>query len=87
MGDAKQMTITRALAELKTLDKRISKSTSVDFEVVKVRRKEDKWDVQEFNRKALASYQSAVDLITRRDQLKSKVLQSNAVTSCPYRRT
>src|SRR5689334_11972517 len=77
----KQMTVTRALAELKTLDKRITKSVSLsDFEIVKVRRKEDKWDVQEFNRQAQGSYQSAVDLIARRDQLKSKVLQSNAVT-------
>lgn len=74
-----RMTVTRALAELKTLEKRITKSIT-DCEVIKVRRKEDKWDVQEFNRQAQGNYQSAVDLIRRRDELKSRILRSNAVT-------
>ena len=74
-----KMTVTRALAELKTLEKRITKVTG-ECEVIKVRRKEDKWDVQEFNRGAQSTYQSAVDLIARRDEIKRRVLQSNAVT-------
>jgi len=74
-----KITVTRALAELKTLEKRITKSIS-ECEVVKVRRKEDKWDVQEFNRQAQGNYQSAMDLLRRRDELKSRVLRSNAVT-------
>lgn|SRR6478609_3544856 len=74
-----KITVTRALAELKTLEKRITKSIS-ECEVVKVRRKEDKWDVQEFNRQAQGNFQSAMDLLRRRDELKSRVLRSNAVT-------
>lgn len=73
------ITVTRALAELKTLDKRIHKAVQ-DCDLVKVRRKEDKWDIQEYNRQAQGSYQSLEDLISRRDQLKRRVLASNAVT-------
>lgn len=79
MAEPNKMTVTRALAELKTLDRRINKAIA-DSEVIKVRRKEDKWDVQEFCRTAQGQYQSAVDLINRRNALKSKVLDSNAVT-------
>ena len=74
-----KVTVTRALAELKTLEKRIVKAVA-DCEIVKVRRKGDKWDIQEFNRQAQGAYQSTVDLIARRDELKSKVLTSNSVT-------
>src|ERR1044071_4886125 len=73
------MTVARALVELKTLDKRITKATS-SIELVKVRRKDDKWDVAEFSRKAQSDLQSLLDLIDRRDLLKRKVIQSNAVT-------
>lgn len=73
------MTVTRALAELKTLDKRIEKSIN-DCDLIRSKRREDKFDTQEFIRKAQASYQSCVDLIERRDVIKSKVLSSNAVT-------
>lgn len=78
-SEVPKVTVTRALAELKTLEKRIQKAI-VDCEIVKVRRKEDKWDIQEFNRQAQSAYQSAVDLITRRDELKCKVLTSNSTT-------
>ena len=73
------MTVARALVELKVLDKRITKGTST-IELVKVRRKDDKWDVAEFSRKAQSDLQSLLDLIDRRDLLKRKVIQSNAVT-------
>lgn len=79
MVEDSRMTVTRALAELKTLEKRITKSSN-ECEVIKVRRKEDKWDVQEFNRQAQSAYQSTIDLIARRDALKSLVLRSNADT-------
>jgi len=78
-GQLSKMTVTRALAELKTLEKRISKSVT-ECEIVKVKRKEDKWDVQEFNRQAQSAYQSTIDLISRRDEIKRRVLMSNAVT-------
>ena len=73
------ITVTRALVELKTLEKRIHKAIS-ECDVVKVRRKEDKWDVQEYGRQAQSSYQSACDLIARRDNLKARVLDSNGRT-------
>jgi len=73
------MTVARALVELKTLDKRITKGVS-ELELVKVRRKDDKWDVQDFSRKAQIQLQSTLDLIDRRDLLKRKVIQSNATT-------
>lgn len=73
------MTVARALVELKTLDKRVTKATS-EIELVKVRRKDDKWDVAEFSRKAQSSLQSLLDLIERRDLLKRRVIRSNAET-------
>lgn len=76
---ATDMTVARALVELKTLDKRIVKAIR-ECELIKVHKKDDKWDVNEFNRKASSQIQSALDLIARRDDLKTKVMQSNAVT-------
>jgi hypothetical protein len=73
------MTVARGLVELKTLDKRITKATGA-LELVKVRRKDDKWDVAEFSRKARTDLQSLLDLIDRRDLLKRKIIQSNAMT-------
>lgn len=75
-----EMTVTRALVELKTLDKRISKAI-LECDLTKVRRKEDKWDVQEYCKSAQSAYQSASDLISRRDELKARVLRSNAITT------
>ena len=74
-----KMTVTRALVELKTLDKRISRAIN-ECDLVKVRTRDQKWDVTEFSRQAQAAFQSASDLISRRDQLKAKILHSNAVT-------
>ncbi len=74
-----QMTVTRGLVELKTLDKRISRAIN-ECDLVKVRTRDQNWDVNEFTRQAQAAYQSAADLITRRDELKAKILHSNAVT-------
>lgn len=74
-----KITVTRVLAELKTIQNRISKNI-LNCEIIKVRRKEDKWDVQEFNRLAQSNYQSIVDLIKRRDYLKSRIIKSNATT-------
>jgi hypothetical protein len=79
MSQSDKITVTRALVELKTLEKRIVKAVG-ECDLIKTRRKEDKWDVQEYCRNAQAAYQSACDLIARRDQLKSKVIASNALT-------
>lgn len=41
--------ITRALAEIKMLDKRINKSIH-ECELVKIKNRGDKWDVEQFNK-------------------------------------
>jgi hypothetical protein len=74
-----KMTVTRALVELKTLDKRINRAVA-ECDLVKVRLREHKWDVGQFTRQAQAAFQSATDLITRRDELKARILRSNART-------
>ena len=71
------LTITRALAELKTLEKRISKLTNsttfVSFRVTG-RRWEDHVDETKSN------YQSLSDLIARYNRIKNAVIHSNATT-------
>lgn len=70
----------RALAEIKMLDKRINKSIH-ECELVKIKNRGDKWDVEQFNKEAKSSYASIMDLIKRRDYLKFKIIQSNAHTT------
>ena len=74
-----EATVTRALVELKTLEKRINKTIS-ECNVLKVRSRGDKWDVNEFSRDAQSNFQSAIDLISRRDSIKARIMESNAVT-------
>lgn len=72
-----KITITRALTELKTLDKRIQKAidsgTFVSYQ-------------GQFNapstqsKEAVASYQSIMNLLERRKRLKSQIVMSNAAT-------
>lgn len=74
------ISVTRALVELKTLEKRINKSIQ-DCDIIKLRKREDNWDLDKFNKDSRAAYQSVTDLIERRNLIKSKILHSNAVTS------
>lgn len=78
-----EMSITRGLAELKLLDKRISKAindgTYIGFQVGSqpvygYEKNED------FNDKAKESLQSVKDLIKRRNNIKSAIVQANATT-------
>ena len=71
--------MTRALVELKTLEKRIQKAIQ-ECNLLRVRSRGDKWDVQEFAREAQGNLQSAQDLIRRRDELKARIMESNAST-------
>lgn len=72
-----QISITRALTELKTLDKRIQKaidsgtfvSYSGQFNAPSPQSKD-----------AVANYQSIVDLLERRKRLKSRIVTSNGTT-------
>jgi len=70
-----EMSITRALTTLKTLDKKIKKAKNASFITYKVGNKVAK----EIN--ALENLQSVVDLITRRNKIKKAVIASNAVTT------
>lgn len=77
------MSIHRALVELKTIDSRIEKAVdSAKFCVAaKVGSKKlGAITVDEFKTAAQASYNSAMDLINRRNAIKAAVSKSNAVT-------
>jgi hypothetical protein len=74
-----QMSITQALAELKLLDKRLSKHidnvTWADVSTVsKV------IDAEKMKARAQAEYQSFMDLVKRRDKIKRAIVLSNATT-------
>ena len=82
MGD--KISITRALAEIKLLDSKIE-SAIQKFEPVTYVEGKSKvtsvgTTVEGFNEKAKSSYQSITDLIGRRNNIKAKVIQSNALT-------
>jgi hypothetical protein len=71
------ITITRALTELKTLDKRIQKAIDsgyfVSFEG-------QFYKPNEQAKSAVATYQSIMDLLERRKKIKSSIVTSNATT-------
>ena len=71
------ISITRALVELKTLDKRIQKG--IDTSVF-VSYKGQFYQPAEGAKEAAASYQSINDLIERRKKIKSAIIKSNANT-------
>lgn len=78
------ISINRALAELKLLDKRI-KSKIVESKFVTENKKsadkvERVYTRDEFNKNAKASLQGVKDLIARRNSIKSAIVESNANT-------
>lgn len=78
-----QMSITRALSELKLLDKKIEKATiNALFVATAVGKKPVKGfeSVVEFEGTAKSQYQSLEDLIKRRQTIKSEIVKSNANT-------
>ena len=75
------ITITRALAELKLLDSRIQKKTQEsDFVFLLSKRNKSNVNVETLTNNAKGSFQSVVDLIKRRQTLKSAIILSNAST-------
>jgi len=73
----KEITITRALVELKNIDKRIQSAISKGvFVTYKGENVEPKQGIE----KAASQYQSIVDLLDRRVRLKSAIVTSNATT-------
>lgn len=71
------ISITRALVELKTLDKRIQKQIESG---IFVSYKGQFYQPAEGVKDALANYQSVNDLIERRKKIKSSIIKSNATT-------
>lgn len=81
-----KITVTRALAELKMLDKRIVKKTSETLFVDCYQRRADKAlksnvTKKEFESNLVGNYKSIVDLIARRSNIKKAILKSNSNTN------
>ena len=79
------MTITKALAELKLLAKKISRATNESFFVDCYQRKYSKTiftkkDIKEYEEEVKSNYQSVVDLIEQRNKIKNAIIQSNSKT-------
>ena len=74
------LSITRALVELKTLDARIHKTIQNEWTIMKTKHKNAHVQEDEFRKDALSSYQSVMDLIHRRNRIKTAIAVSNANT-------
>jgi hypothetical protein len=75
------ITITRALAELKLLDKRIVKKIeTAEFVTLKSRRNAQQLNPELFANNSKAEFQSIQDLINRRNKIKNAIILSNATT-------
>lgn len=78
------MTIHKALAELKLLDKRIQKAVMDTKYCACVKNSTTKVNgmtVEEFKENTKSSYQRILDMIRRRDAIKKAVAKSNATTT------
>ena len=81
----RKLTITRALAEVKLLENKITKKIS-EMNVVGLKSnssdlvKNANKSPDDFKRDGKAEYQSIWDLISLRDEIKRKIIQSNATT-------
>lgn len=82
MGDKQVLTVNRALSELKTLDNRISKAIEQgNYVGVSIGGKIKGFNnIDEFNNHVKSSFQKTKDLIRRRSEIKSKIVESNAKT-------
>lgn len=78
-----KMTVHQALCELKTLDSRIDKAISGAVFVYANKHSNTKVSglpIEKHNEEVKSAYQSATDLIARRDAIKRAVVLSNATT-------
>lgn len=79
----RKISITEALNELKLYDSKITKAITNATFCGAAKKSSDKVGVvkkEDFDERAKASYQSAIDLIANRNTLKSAVVKSNAIT-------
>jgi hypothetical protein len=76
-----EITITRALAELKLLDSRINKKThESEFAFLLSKKNKNNLNTETLTHNAKSTFQSIVDLIKRRQSLKSAIILSNSTT-------
>lgn len=75
------ISITRALAELKTLAIRINETTARNWVTIAVNDKIGSKSIVDFGAEIRSAYQSYTDLLARRNALKCAIVQSNAVTN------
>lgn len=79
-----EITVSRALTELKTLNTRIEKKVNEAQFIYGCKQSSKKVDGiqtrEEFGQNAKSQYDSIVDLIDRRNEIKTKIVQSNAET-------
>lgn len=76
-----KITITRALAELKLLNSKITKTTNeIKFAVCVTKKTNYNINKSDFTSQTTAKYQSLMDLINRREKLKALIMKSNATT-------
>ena len=79
----RKISITEALNELKLYDSKITKAITNATFCGAAKKSADKVGVvkkDDFDERAKASYQSATDLISNRNTLKSAIVKSNAIT-------
>lgn len=79
-----KMSLHRALAEIKLLEKRIAQGyNSADFVTYQIGSEKPKKyaSVEDFNQKAISALQSVSDLINRRNEIKAKLILVNATTT------
>lgn len=81
--ETQKMTVHKALCELKTMDSRIQKAISSSPYVVANKHSSKKINgisIEEFCKQSKSAYQSANDLINRRNAIKRAIVLSNATT-------
>lgn len=80
MSGKNQITITRALVELKTLDDRINKASNFEFVRVSYPERSETLNAEDFKSNCQRTFQSITDLIKYRASLKGAIVRSNAET-------
>jgi hypothetical protein len=79
---SEELTVTRALSELKLLDKKIAKHIdSANFTTVISKKNRHLVNQEQFTDNSKANYQSLDDLITRYNKIKSAIILSNSTTN------
>jgi len=80
-----EMTVTRALAELKLLNDRITRKTNQSFFITANKKSAKKVNnvttKEEFVEQVKSNYNSVLDLIERRKKIKSAIVDSNSKTT------